>query len=116
VRPAWPGRPSLAINVASAIVPPESEWVPVPKSSLSVVRVVAVSAAILLSLSACGRKGPLEPPPGAVDAKPDLLSQQNESETPGVKTLVPSISPVGSGRKGKPITAPKDTFFLDPIL
>ena len=80
--------------------------------SLSIVRVLAV----VLSLSACGRKGPLEPPPGAVDAKADKLSEQNESANPTVKTLVPSISPVGSGRKGKPITAPKDSFVLDPIL
>ena len=92
-----------------------------PKSSLfspslSTVRVLAVSALIALSLSACGRKGPLEPPPGAVDAKADKLSEQNESANPTVKTLVPSIAPVGSGRKGKPITAPKDDFILDPIL
>ena len=83
---------------------------------LSIVRVLAVSALVVLSLSACGRKGPLEPPPGAVDAKADKLSEQNESANPTVKTLVPSISPVGSGRKGKPITAPKDSFVLDPIL
>jgi predicted small lipoprotein YifL len=88
----------------------------VPKPSLSVIRVVALSAVLALSLVACGRKGPLEPPPGAVDPKADKLSEQNESANPTVKTLVPSISPVGSGRKGKPITAPKDSFILDAIL
>lgn len=86
------------------------------KPSLSVIRVVALSAVLALSLAGCGRKGPLEPPPGAVDAKADKLSEQNESANPTVKTLVPSISPVGSGRKGKPITAPKDSFILDAIL
>lgn len=87
-----------------------------PKPSLSVIRVVALSAVLALSLAACGRKGPLEPPPGAVDPKADKLSERNESANPTVKTLVPSISPVGSGRKGKPITAPKDSFILDAIL
>ncbi|MHB2169456.1 LPS translocon maturation chaperone LptM [Alsobacter sp. R-9] len=82
----------------------------------SAARIVVVALLLGAALSACGRKGPLEPPPGAAgEAKPDPLSQQNESATPGVKTLVPTVTPVGS-RRGKPITPPKDDFILDPIL
>ena len=34
-------------------------------NSLSVLCVAALAALLALGLSACGRKGPLEPPPGA---------------------------------------------------
>ncbi len=82
----------------------------------SVARLAVVATALAVGLSACGRRGPLEPPPGAADvAKPDKLSQEAESETPGVKTLTPSITPAGS-RKSKPITAPDRPFILDKIL
>jgi len=84
-----------------------------PSAALRLALVVAVLG---LGLAACGRKGPLEPPPGAAtEAKPDTLSEKAETSTPGVKTLAPSISPVGS-RRGKPITAPDEKFVLDPLL
>lgn len=102
--------------MAFAMMPPKLELVSVPQTSSSLLRALAVGAFVLVAVAACGRKGPLEPPPGAVDAKPDLLSQEDEDGTPNSKTLVPSIAPVGSGRKGKPIKAPRDKFFLDPIL
>ena len=89
---------------------------PFPSLSLSSRSLaLALSAVMLVSLGACGRKGPLEPPPGAVDAKPDPLAVDD----PNARTIAPSISPVASGNqkaKGKPITAPKEPFILDPIL
>jgi predicted small lipoprotein YifL len=98
------------------MMPPVSEFDPVPKTTSPAVRLALVAAVLCLGLAACGRKGPLEPPPGAAEqAKPDNLSEKAETSTPGVKTLAPSISPVGS-RRGKPITAPAETFILDPIL
>ncbi len=98
------------------MMPDNSELDLVSKTTLPVVRVAVVAAVLCLGLSACGRKGPLEPPPGAAEtAKPDRLSEKAESSTPGVRTLAPRISPVGS-RRGKPITAPDEPFILDSIL
>src|SRR5690349_20445517 len=102
---------------------PLPESCPVPSPSPSLFRVLLLGAVLALSLSACGRKGPLEPPPGsAAVAKPDPMADKAETDDEEgyrVKTLTPSISPVtgkGSRGRGKPITAPKDSFILDPIL
>jgi predicted small lipoprotein YifL len=85
------------------------------------VRALILGAILVVPLSACGRKGPLEPPPGSVAAKSDPLAvpETDDEEGYAVKTLAPVISPVtgkGSRGRGKPITAPKDSFVLDPIL
>jgi predicted small lipoprotein YifL len=76
--------------------------------------ILAASLALAFSLSACGRKGPLEPPPGAVNAKENPL-EEKEIDPEAPKPVIPSITPVGS-KKGKKIEAPKEKFFLDPIL
>jgi predicted small lipoprotein YifL len=88
---------------------------PVPSAGapLRALRLVLLGGVVVLALSACGRKGPLEPPPGAANVADNPLEEKEE--TFGPKPLVPSISPVGS-KKGKPITAPKQPFFLDSIL
>jgi predicted small lipoprotein YifL len=61
-------------------------------------------AAVLtaLALAACGRKGPLDLPPGAAMADP-------------------AGNPPKLGPDGQPVTAapqppPKKTFFLDPLI
>jgi predicted small lipoprotein YifL len=81
---------------------------------LRALRLLMIGGVVVLALSACGRKGPLEPPPGAVNASDNPLEEQEEDANAPAK-VIPSVSPVGS-RKGKPITAPKEKFFLDPIL
>lgn len=92
-----------------------------PVSSVSLASrslALVLGAVLLVSLGACGRKGPLEPPPGAVNAKPDPL-EQPDADPNAARTIAPSISPVASGNqkaKGKPITAPKEPFILDPLL
>jgi predicted small lipoprotein YifL len=72
---------------------------------------------VALLLAACGRRGPLEPPPGAAnapDVTPEATSVENQS-TPGSAPI--TIKPVGERKaKGTPITAPKKKFFLDPLL
>jgi predicted small lipoprotein YifL len=83
--------------------------------SLKALRLLLLGGTVVLALSACGRKGPLEPPPGAVNASDNPLEEQEEQDATAPRPVVPSIAPVGS-RKGKPIKAPKESFFLDPIL
>jgi len=87
-------------------------------SALSL-RLALVATVLALTLAGCGRKGPLEPPPGAVAAKPDPLAAPETQALPGQSTLTPTISPVSgasSRGRGKPISAPNEPFILDPIL
>ena len=74
-----------------------------------------IGGVVVLALSACGRKGPLEPPPGAVNASDNPIEEQEEDAAAAPNKVIPSISPVGS-RKGKKIKAPNEKFFLDSIL
>jgi predicted small lipoprotein YifL len=57
------------------------------------------------ALGACGRAGPLEPPPDA-----QATAKQAAKDTTNDPT-VPHAHP-----KPKPIEAPKQPFFLDPLL
>ena len=73
--------------------------------------VVALTALALLALSACGRRGALEPPPGAT-----AQAQQGQpAPTDPVGTLP---SPIGTPRKSSKqgYTIPKQPFILDPLL
>jgi predicted small lipoprotein YifL len=79
------------------------------------VRLVILGSLVALALAGCGRKGPLEPPPGAVNVKPNPLEEREDVDPNAPKQVIPSIAPVGS-KKGKRIEAPKEPFFLDPIL
>nr|WP_256515722.1 lipoprotein [Alsobacter ponti] len=79
-------------------------------------RAVLVGLCLGLALAGCGRRGALEPPPGAAKAAPDTVNRTDPSLEPAPKPIVPSVSPVGTGKKGQPITAPKSDFILDPIL
>jgi len=78
--------------------------------------VVLIGAA--LALSACGRAGPLEPPPGpaAVPASQTQLTQPDGSPAPGSTqdTAVKS----GFDTQGNPVATPsqKRSFILDPLL
>jgi predicted small lipoprotein YifL len=81
-------------------------------SSLAFSRALVVAGLVILGLSACGRRGALEPPPGP-DAAP---AQQGVDGTGASQGALPS--PVGTPRKttNRPITVPKTPFILDPIL
>jgi predicted small lipoprotein YifL len=76
--------------------------------------ILVAGLALAFALAGCGRKGPLEPPPGAVNAKANPL-EEKEIDPEAPKPVVPAITPVGS-KKGKKIEAPKEKFILDPIL
>ncbi len=70
--------------------------------------VLAALVAAALALSACGRVGPLEPPPDptalAKPAAPKADSLSGETIAPQMKPKIP------------PITPPNQPFFLDPLL
>jgi predicted small lipoprotein YifL len=55
-------------------------------------------------LGGCGRAGPLEPPPSAQAVAKQTSTAENNSGLPQ-----PHQQP-------KPIEAPKQSFFLDPLL
>ncbi len=65
--------------------------------------------AAALALAGCGRKGPLDPPPGAASA----TGTQQATNTDLIR------SPLGdSGKKSAPVapTVPNKKFILDPLL
>jgi predicted small lipoprotein YifL len=73
-----------------------------------------VVAAICLSASACGRKGPLDPPPGAAQ-------YSQPAPTPaGSAGLAPADGQVGVDRDGKAIAPPpskqRQPFILDWLV
>ncbi|PVE22360.1 hypothetical protein DC522_21510 [Microvirga sp. KLBC 81] len=78
-------------------------------SSLSLVRIALVAGALVLSLSACGRRGALEPPP---DGSAPQAQQQRAAD----QATLPS--PVGTprSRATRGYTIPDKPFILDPLL
>jgi predicted small lipoprotein YifL len=84
---------------------------------------VRISGFVLLSfavlaLSACGRAGPLEPPPGpaAVPVPSAQLTQPDGSPAPGSPHDTAAKS--GFDVQGNPVATPgqKRSFILDPLL
>jgi predicted small lipoprotein YifL len=71
-----------------------------------------------LALAACGRAGPLEPPPGpaAVPASNAQLTQPDGSPAPG--SAQDTAAKSGFDPQGNPVATPsqKRTFILDPLL
>ena len=80
--------------------------------SLAFSRALLVAGIVILGLSACGRRGALEPPPDP-NAAPAQQGADGTSASPGALP-----SPVGSPRRtsNRPITIPKTPFILDSIL
>jgi len=92
----------------------------------SMLRLAAAGALIAcLALAGCGRKGPLDPPPGAA------LTGEPQPQQSGL--LTPMVSPIGSGGSssgtassaepgigsdGRPVApkGPKRPFVLDGLL
>jgi predicted small lipoprotein YifL len=80
-------------------------------------------AAIALSLASCGRRGPLEPPPGAPASNAPLTGTPGDYEAPanpgelaGQNTAAGAEAPPpGAAKKAPPRRASKP-FLLDPLL
>ncbi len=83
---------------------------------------IVFAAAIALSLASCGRRGPLEPPPGAPASNAPLTGTPGEYEAPanpgelaGQNTAAGAGPPPPGAAKPAPPHAPKP-FVLDPLL
>jgi predicted small lipoprotein YifL len=74
-----------------------------------------VAGLLGLSLTACGRKGPLEAPPNTTGA-----IELPASQIGGTETEVPTpsdVSPIAKPAKtNRAITIPDKPFVLDPLL
>jgi predicted small lipoprotein YifL len=78
-----------------------------PRTLLCFLGCRALALGALASLAACGRIGPLEPPPDA-----NSSVKQASSTAPGnLEAISPQAKP-----KIPPITPPNQPFVLDPLL
>ena len=88
------------------------------KSGIVQLFVLSAVLACALALSACGRAGPLEPPPGpaAVPASKAQLTQPDGSPAPG--SAQDTAAKSGFDSQGNPVATPsqKRSFILDPLL
>ena len=87
-------------------------------SSLPSTRLILLAGAIVLGLSACGRRGALEAPP---DPKAPQASAQAAApeQTPEGEEDTTLASPVGRPRSSnskRGYVIPKEPFILDPLL
>lgn len=84
-----------------------------PKFSGWAVLFVSLAA---LTLSACGRKGPLDLPPNASSASTANLQQP--TDTASEQAAKPSVFNPSYGADGPPVAGkgPKRPFALDPLL
>lgn len=85
-------------------------------SALSLGRMLLLAGALTLTLTACGRRGPLEPPAGAkngVEYPEDKETQAETEASSGTFLTSPTGKPAKTNRV---ITPPKRAFVLDKIL
>jgi predicted small lipoprotein YifL len=70
-----------------------------------------------LALSACGRAGPLEPPPGPA-VVPLSSTQLIQPDPPPPGSPQETAAKTGFDAQGNPVATPgqKRPFFLDPLL
>ena len=74
------------------------------------VRALLLAAILATGLQACGRRGPLELPPGAA-AQPGAVPSATQAQGNGDGTLVANPGPPAQSR-----AAPTRPFILDPLL
>ncbi len=79
-----------------------------------------------LALTACGRKGPLDPPPSA-ELPPAPAAAPAANVAPAPQTYVDPLTPIGTAQQAAPpavatqaLPAPTQpankTFILDPLI
>jgi predicted small lipoprotein YifL len=108
------------VRLGSPLIPAQAGiqfWVPASAGTSGIARAF-VAILIALSLSACGRAGPLELPPGpAVTPAPSAqLTQPDGSPVPG--SPEDTATKTGFDAQGNPVATPgqKKSFILDPLL
>jgi predicted small lipoprotein YifL len=110
-------------TVRDPLVPAKAgteNWIPARAGMSGIARGLAFGTlfSCALALSACGRAGPLEPPPGpaAVPASRAQLTQPDGSPAPG--SAQDTAAKSGFDAQGNPVATPsqKRTFILDPLL
>jgi predicted small lipoprotein YifL len=82
-------------------------------SSLTFPRAVLVAGLLVLGLTACGRRGALEPPPDA-----SAQAAETQTQVPASDATLPSPvgTPRSSSRASQGYTIPNKPFILDPLL
>ncbi|MGO4574272.1 LPS translocon maturation chaperone LptM [Microvirga sp. 2TAF3] len=80
-------------------------------SSLSFSRIALIAGVLALGLSACGRRGALEPPPD-----PSAPQQQSANPTGSQGVIASPIGTPSSKNAHRGYTIPKEPFILDPLL
>jgi predicted small lipoprotein YifL len=93
---------------------------------LSLGSALVLALVLPLALAACGRKGPLDPPPSA-ELPPAPAAAPASSVAPGPRTYVDPLTPIGTAQQQAPpvvatqaLPAPTQpankTFILDPLI
>ncbi|MBZ6079366.1 LPS translocon maturation chaperone LptM [Microvirga puerhi] len=78
---------------------------------LNLSRAALIAGVLVLGLSACGRRGALEPPPDG-----SAPQQQSTTSQPSSAGVLPSPVGTRSNKTNRGFTVPQDRFILDPIL
>lgn len=91
-----------------------------PLSALSVGRILLVATALALTLTACGRRGPLEPPPSVKSGDKNSVEYPEDKQTnTEIENQSGNFATSVTGKPAKTsrvIKPPKRDFVLDPLL
>jgi predicted small lipoprotein YifL len=108
---------------AAAVLYCESSfWSRVLPSIARPLRLALILAAATLPLTGCGRRGPLEPPPGSpslapLSGVPDQYSApRSVADLPGENAAGVVVTPAPSQAPPQPAARPPRPFLLDPLL
>lgn len=86
-----------------------------PHSRLKLGRTALVAGLLALALTACGRKGPLEPPPNATGAI-DLPDRQIGAVESDAEALGQTSILARPPKANRAISVPEKPFVLDPLM
>lgn len=81
-------------------------------------RAALIATALSVALSACGRRGALQPPPDP-SAPQQSSTREGSSDVDDTDESSGALAPVtttGAKKRGRDFTIPKEPFVLDPLL
>jgi predicted small lipoprotein YifL len=92
-----------------------------PQHRLGIACALAVALVLPLALAACGRKGPLDPPPSA-----ELPAAPPPNAAPAPQSYVDPLTPIGTAQQAQPVVVTRAlpatsqpaarSFILDPLI